>query len=1288
MITLYKKLDKTRKAESTITIDSALSFIKSSDKSTLITDARRLGKYDTNKSYIDPIRKLDKSTGDWSNSFVERNLYDHIKSTAIPVVTWAAQFPTKRAKSVVKDTDLSSFIYFDIDDFSGKSPSLDEIKEIFKEFPFTKSVWKSFGGKGLGILVKFNGLTVANFKATWLNFTKNFGEKFNINFDSATKDVTRVNVLSFDPNIYINKNCTEHPSCNDIPKLVTVTSKPMSKTMTNTSLNGLFDSLYNNPKMFNGDEQRLTYSFYQTFFGKTNQLGVVFDESFAFLVEKGKGSMFLFKHRSESKVYEIGENQYYSYADQFGEWETSEDKYVNVTSINNVFKGNSEIYIDFKFNQIIKKLKLKPYFFARLLKNKGITKKLVVSFFETNQLDVNIVQSVYSNVNILFGIEGTSTNNLEDWKAKMESKGLSVVQIKKGQYGISTLKKIGNQIIDQQDNRVYNFLEVIIREAVNYHISKDILIDYLTEIYPKTINDYNVILDELYTYNSFKLGYKAIKKISVKEIAKRGNVETLHLLPNDKKMSTLGIDLKKNMILWGDTNAGKTTTICAKTKGKRVIAVPTTGLLDNIEEFFNASCFFEHKKNVQEGDELIVVTYSSFPNLLAYMKHWKESKISEYDLYFDEYHNFLVASGKNFRHRELTVIIQSFSLFKNFIPMTGTYLPIAEPKLKAFPICRVKWETPIVKQYVEVRYADQFVSLEKRLVKNAKNVLFLNNKKMEGKLGELIDFLIKKGWREDEIQLLNANEKTTDQFKNVVINGELETTSKIVICTSVIVEASSIYNTDVQTLHFLESPQNPIHPILYEQFLNRFRVKLPEDIYIYLPTEKDLPLIDSDFDMVAYQNTLIDKAEKLLNILDFYGNEYDNSQTSYFIRKSIENQLFGMSNLIMFNKKTFQYEIDYLTIGNQSLLEETKYCYKNRDFFEKLLDEYNWNLKEVVYDLESMDNSMKLKLKELKTAKKEALLIALNGVVDEVVEDGEETLLDTTIDTLKAIHKDRDLGEFHISFRSKIKYLLKNMCFEDAIQIFDNHLNEDNLNDNKWSTISRALDYQNAKHLSIKTGLIENSVDLSTPFSKSINVYLKGRLKDDFKDKKQTILSEARVCQITQSRLKENVGIVKSVKILSDYVNLSLVKNEKGINQYIVKGFKMQSAFTHFYKKYSIWLNKNKGIKFKLDDLTKVINKLRADSPILNFQKLNNRTTIKLLKELNAVNQHRTTNKKYLYSIDDKIPNCLNGVKLEPLRLIAPNKKHINDMSAIEQDLMYSNLIVTSTKINKEPIPF
>jgi hypothetical protein len=144
----------------------------------------RTGRY--SKEKVELARSYGKGTSE----------YDAIKETVCTFTPNGSFLFSRRLRNLQK---LSGFIYLDLDEYIDPN--------YLKKCPFIYSYWRSFSGIGVGALAKVNGLTTSNFNETWMGINY-FLEQYDIKIDPNCKDITRQNVISFYPDIYLNESCT------------------------------------------------------------------------------------------------------------------------------------------------------------------------------------------------------------------------------------------------------------------------------------------------------------------------------------------------------------------------------------------------------------------------------------------------------------------------------------------------------------------------------------------------------------------------------------------------------------------------------------------------------------------------------------------------------------------------------------------------------------------------------------------------------------------------------------------------------------------------------------------------------------------------------------------------------------------------------------------------------------------------------------------------------------------------------------------------------------------------
>lgn len=124
--------------------------------------------------------------------------YSSIKQNKIPCFAINAKF-SKNGRSHSDIESLTGMIYGDVDGIDNP----EDIKKQLSQFNFVYACWVSLSQKGVGFIVKCDNLNKDNFLETWHLLNKITG----LEFDSKTKNMSRVTNLSYDPNIYISQNC-------------------------------------------------------------------------------------------------------------------------------------------------------------------------------------------------------------------------------------------------------------------------------------------------------------------------------------------------------------------------------------------------------------------------------------------------------------------------------------------------------------------------------------------------------------------------------------------------------------------------------------------------------------------------------------------------------------------------------------------------------------------------------------------------------------------------------------------------------------------------------------------------------------------------------------------------------------------------------------------------------------------------------------------------------------------------------------------------------------------------
>jgi hypothetical protein len=152
--------------------------------------------YDTISGILKKIQKGEtQRLTELARSYGKHSVeYNKIKCQ-VQTFTPNASFSQRR--DLMHLQEPSGFIYIDLDDYQDIN--------FLKRNEYIYSCWRSLSGIGIGGLVKVNGITAQNFKDCW-SYLFNYFRGYGITIDKQTCDITRQNVISFDPDIYINEN--------------------------------------------------------------------------------------------------------------------------------------------------------------------------------------------------------------------------------------------------------------------------------------------------------------------------------------------------------------------------------------------------------------------------------------------------------------------------------------------------------------------------------------------------------------------------------------------------------------------------------------------------------------------------------------------------------------------------------------------------------------------------------------------------------------------------------------------------------------------------------------------------------------------------------------------------------------------------------------------------------------------------------------------------------------------------------------------------------------------------
>jgi len=176
--------------------------------------------------YIELIKRPEQSVLEMINKARfhhtdKKDLYDEIKAQ-LPCFTLNFSFNKRKVNINIKAP--TGFIYLDLDN----ETDIDLTNELI----FVS--WKSLSNTGRGILVKANGLTITNFKSTYLSIAK----ELNIKADKNASKPTQYCIHSYDKDIYVNDNSITWECKEEIIKKSPITPISLKKKRKDSTVMG------------------------------------------------------------------------------------------------------------------------------------------------------------------------------------------------------------------------------------------------------------------------------------------------------------------------------------------------------------------------------------------------------------------------------------------------------------------------------------------------------------------------------------------------------------------------------------------------------------------------------------------------------------------------------------------------------------------------------------------------------------------------------------------------------------------------------------------------------------------------------------------------------------------------------------------------------------------------------------------------------------------------------------------------------------------------------------------
>ena len=128
----------------------------------------------------------------------------HLKSTTIPAATICATFHTREGAVELADRikHYNSLVVIDLDNIT----DIDTSRQKVQQLPYVLYCATSVSGNGLYAIIPIDNTDYTR-HSTYVKALENEFASIGLQADTACRDVTRLRILSHDPNPYINKQC-------------------------------------------------------------------------------------------------------------------------------------------------------------------------------------------------------------------------------------------------------------------------------------------------------------------------------------------------------------------------------------------------------------------------------------------------------------------------------------------------------------------------------------------------------------------------------------------------------------------------------------------------------------------------------------------------------------------------------------------------------------------------------------------------------------------------------------------------------------------------------------------------------------------------------------------------------------------------------------------------------------------------------------------------------------------------------------------------------------------------
>lgn len=471
-----------------------------------------------------------------------------------------------------------------------------------------------------------------------------------------------------------------------------------------------------------------------------------------------------------------------------------------------------------------------------------------------------------------------------------------------------------------------------------------------------------------------------------------------YLIPEGKKLSdifTADMVLGKCMIEV-PTGAGKTffmSSIARNTEHSVLLSVPTQGLLEEVVQKYGAVPYYEKSKDANPNkDKFIVVCHQGLSN---FINAWGGEILNgnKFIVAIDEAHNIV---SNRLLNKTFTRVIRELKKNKieNILLATGTTLKNEHEYFKDFRSIRVGEERP--RTALKFQFAvceDMAYGLvkETRIGLDEGSQVAIAIRSKGAKLDTIIANLLTAipTLRKKDIALINADQKTTDVFKNVVVEGDISK-YKVLIVTDILKEGTSI-TTSTKRVKVLTT-EHIFHVSDFRQYATRYRSA--DEVEFTLIKKANSKASKAIVDLDEYVRNIREKGERFVNLLNAQIaliEAEENAAIAIDICNEIEKMRSAFKvdlGCVEFDSFNRRYFISELKIGSLRHLQEA--INQNRDVntmregLTQLGFEVNNTTKVIAVDSKRDKKAIKKMRDELVDAR----VTYFNKVLDRILKEG------------------------------------------------------------------------------------------------------------------------------------------------------------------------------------------------------------------------------------------------------------------------------------------------------------